>query len=175
MWNGAIVGHSFVSSASDHLRSPSPAATAKLLNISEKCSTLYMIGERGACILDDTFHLPYDLLNLRPDFVVLEYGSNDLACGAATDCVSERVVALANSVVNMGIARLVMVCGVLPRIGRLSLPSGVVFDNIVTDYNHRLHALCESERNIIYKSHNGFWSPAVHTWSRDGIHPNSQN
>ena len=60
----------------------------------------------------------------------------------------------------------------IPRIGHLELPTGVDFDTLLREVNEMLFNRCKSPE-IMYKSHDGFWTTPIHEWNRDGIHPNT--
>ena len=174
MFSGALIGHSFAISYRDHLKSPSAEGTAKLLLVSNKCSRVDIYGERGACILHEDFHMPLEILSQRHDFCLLDYGSNDLAEGTAYDRVSEKVFTLANSLINVHDAQIVVICGVVPRAGYIS--PGINFQEAMKAYNTHIFNNCRDNGNgqIFFKSHNGFWANPIDAWSRDKIHPNAK-
>ena len=173
------LGHSYVSSLADHLQNfcPStlgPDTAASLMGISNHFSHLHLHGQSGAAILKpDSFTVPYAALHFhRPQVVLLEFGSNDLACGAEPLPVASAIVALAKELVSLGVRRTI-IFGPLIRTANLSVTLDIMTANS-RRCNTILYHLCDVEKQLEFRTHNGFWDVPVHQWSRDGIHPNTQ-
>ena len=175
---GAVIGHSFVSGLADHLSHGGPRVTstdvANALQISDKCRRLALLGNRGTKVLDPTFSLPSEALqHYKPDFCILQLGSNDLAAGCPASTVADQVHALAECLVRDYGVTIVIIAGAVPRIGHLRLPQNTDFDEVMQAYNTALYQKCSMDSQIHYKSHSGFWQNPIHHWSWDGIHPNT--
>ena len=172
-------GHSYVTSLADHLQNfcPSPLGpdtAASLLGISDHYSHLHLYGQSGAAILKpDTFTVPYAALHFhRPQVVLLEFGSKDLASGVEPLPVASAIIALAQELISLGVRRTV-IFGSLIRTANLSVSQDVMLRHS-KQCNTMLYHLCDVEQRIEFRTHNGFWDIPVHQWSRDGIHPNTQ-
>ena len=183
MSRGMIIGHSFVAGLADHLAGQHglpdgtyrwPSEVASDLRVSDQMDGVFLSGVRGASLCDGRYKLPTIAIdNERPHFVVLQIGTNDLACGVPPYEVACEVLNTAHELVmDYGVMR-VVICGALYRIGHLRVPSHVDFDAVIDSYNTILREMCASERFVVYRSHSGFWGNPIHTWSRDGIHPNT--
>ena len=183
MSRGMIIGHSFVAGLADHLAGQHglpdgtyrcPSEVASDLRVSDQMDGVFLSGVRGASLCDGRYKLPTIAIdNERPHFVVLQIGTNDLACGVPPYEVACEVLNTAHELVmDYGVMR-VVICGALYRIGHLRVPSRVDFDAVIDSYNTILREMCASERFVVYRSHSGFWGNPIHTWSRDGIHPNT--
>ena len=183
MSRGIIIRHSFVAGLADHhagqhglpdgtYRRPSEVASD--LRVSDQMDWVFLSGVRGASLCDGRYKLPTIAIdNERPHFVVLQIGTNDLACGVPPYEVACEVLNTAHELVMDYGAMRVVICGALYRIGHLRVPSHVDFDAVTDSYNTILREMCASECFVVYRSHSGFWGNPIHTWSQDGIHPNT--
>ena len=176
-FTGMLIGHSFVSGLHDHFtrggRYPTvPADIPRRLTVKRWVDQFHLIGQRGSCVLP-MHELPYNLTDIRPDFAIVDNGGNDLASTHSPLSVADAVITIAHNILNVHHARHVTVCSALYRTKNTGSYS-------VTDYNHRvgrfnniLRHFCDTEQDITYHTHRGFWQCPLHVWSHDGTHPNT--
>ena len=179
---GLLLGHSFVHSLHSHLtpttstRNPSGFTIAKRLRIHEIVDEFHMQGERGSRICSSSFTLPHRLLQrLRPDFVILDFGTNDLASGTPPFEVAAKLVHLADRLRSQYHVDSVVICSVINRERHIRHLSPSQFAAAAYQVNNYLKNFVEAEPRTQYHSHKGFWTTPITQWSRDGIHPNSQH
>ena len=171
---GCVLGHSFVSSIADHIATRhhginNPKLVARELKLNGLLKELHLIGERGACVMHQHFQAPIDLCcHIRPHFVLLQYGSNDLAKGCLPLEVATKVVDIAHVILDAcPSVKHVKILSVINRTGNLLLPEGVTFSSQCYDFNKRMKDYCEVEMKISYQVLKGFWQDEVDKWSRD--------
>ena len=132
MSRGMIIGHSFVAGLADHLAGQhglpdgkyrSPSEVASDLRVSDQMDGVFLSGVGGASLCDGRYKLPTIAIdNERPHFVVLQFGTNDLACGVPPYEVACEVLNTAHELVmDYGVMR-VVICGALYRVTRILLP-----------------------------------------------------
>lgn len=175
---GFILGHSFVTGTLHHLSpasSPSSRRLASLFKVNKTIDKLKIIGKRGARITDPSFSLPQrDLLRYKPSFVILDYGSNDVVSGADPLNIATTIVDLANTLVEKYSVQQVFICSILTRTGTLGCLTPPQFKEAAVRVNKYLRTMCSGDPNLTFHNHKGFWDVPVHTWSHDGVHPNSK-
>ena len=169
---GALVGHSFVPGLGDHFtrggRIPiSRADVTRHLSIAHWVDNFHLLGSRGACVLP-AYNLPVEL---RVDFAILDIGGNDLSSGRSPLTVADAVVTVAHNILNTTCARHVTICSALFRTKNTGHYSPLEYNGQMGQYNNILRHFCDTEVNITYHTHRGFWQGDA--WSRDGTHPNT--
>ena len=180
---GALIGHSFVSGLSDHLshagcRLAPPSLIAQRLSISDRVSAFHLVGARGASVKPNgaASALVATLDVLRPTFVVIDIGGNDLS-----RCISPLNIAVAildmahdilSNTANNGI-RHVTVCSLLYRTRNTGTTTVDEYNALVNHTNTIMRHMCDVENNIKYHTHKGFWNNPHAVWSRDGTNPNT--
>ena len=107
------------------------------------------------------------LTTICPTFAIVDIGTNDISNGAPTVTVADAVVQLAHEIIDVFGARHVTVCSALHRSSPLDI------NNLIDNYNNILRNFCDVEPLIDYHTHRGFWNTDTYTWSRDGLHPNT--
>ena len=114
----ALIGHSFVSGLRDHYchrdRNCTPTKIARNLYVSDRVDELHLVGASGACILRQGFDVEV-LRGIRPTFVILEFGTCDLANGIDALSVADAVMNVAHRIIDEFGVRHVTVCSVLHR------------------------------------------------------------
>lgn len=174
---GLVLGHSFVHSIHSHLKNSShnsPADIARTLHLHYIISELHMHGIRGARICHTSFSIPHDLLlQSTPDFVILDFGSNDLASGSSPFQVASRLIQLAERLRSQYHVRSIVICSVLHRQAHLRTLSPQQFSAAALQLNSLMKDYAGTDPLTFYHNHKGFWTTPVQAWSRDGVHPNS--
>lgn len=153
---------------------------AQDLCVSNHIGGVFFCGNSGATL--SSFKLPSFLLSkINPKLIIIELGTNDLVQGESPDNLALQLVHLAKHC-NQQYNTVVALCSVLPRNQGLFNLTPDSFRCQMADTNSRLKTLVDSEQNIIFHTHKGFWNlevngrkerMAVGVWSDDGIHPNS--
>lgn len=173
---GLLLGHSFVHGLLSHLTAGSSATGATIarkLHVSNILHAFHMHGQRGAQICNDDFLLPHSLITrVKPDFVILDYGTNDLAAGTPPFTVATKLMHLAHQLRSQYHVACVMICSTLNRDCHLSTMTPSQFATAAYELNNYLRHLTQTEPKVNYHLHKGFWDTPVSAWSRDGIHPN---
>lgn len=176
---GLLLGHSFVHSLHSHLtpdNSLSGAAIARKLNIEQIIQEFHMQGDRGARVCSSAFTLPHRLLQrLRPDFVILDYGTNDLAIGTPPFEVAAKLVELAEKLRKQYHVAAVAICSIINRDRGIYNLSPSQFAAAAYQVNNYLRNFVQADLRTHYHVHKGFWTTPIAQWSRDGIHPNSKH
>ncbi len=183
--SAVVLGHSFVSGLADHLwpgykvcstASSLPNYHAQTLGVSDKVKQVHFIGKRGAKITHDYVLPATDLVHLKPEIAVLDIGSNDLSSGADIGDVVDLILAYARALRDLYGCKAVRVCSILyrkmPATARVTTDA---FSRHPDVANERLRQALVSEPYISFHPHSrlvGSLDPSK--WSRDGIHPNSQ-
>ncbi|KAI0242052.1 hypothetical protein LSAT2_014989 [Lamellibrachia satsuma] len=175
---GILLGHSFVSGLSDHFSQcgrhvVTAAYIAHQLSISDRVDEFHLVGTRGARVLQGLQAHAHDALTtIRPTFAIVDIGTNDISNGAPTVTVADAVVQLAHEIIDVFGARHVTVCSALHRSSPLDTNNRHI-NNLIDNYNNILRNFCDVEPLIDYHTHRGFWNTDTYTWSRDGLHPNT--
>ena len=174
---GLLIGHSFVHSLASHLSpdsQPSGSYLARKLNLNKIIDELHMHGERGSRICSSSFALPHRLLKqVKPDFVILEFGTNDLAIGTHPFEVAAKLNRLADRLRSQYHVRTVVICSILYRQSNIHSLTPDQFKDAAFDTNNFIKKSTAASHRTIYHVHKGFWTTPISQWSRDGIHPNS--
>jgi hypothetical protein len=175
---GLVLGHSFVKSFHHHIANKigsfSPHRLAEHLQVHHLVKDLHFAGYGGACAMSDP--LPFSsrkIRSIRPDFIVLDLGSNDLASGTPPLDLAVRIVDIAKFLVEHYHVRHVAICSLVNRTAGLSI-SEHEFQARAFSCNKYLMDLCEDEPRVHYFVHKGFWQYPVDQWSDDGIHPRTR-
>ena len=169
----SVLGHSFVSGFSHHLRNKgalTPYQVAVALKLQVLLDAVFFFGSRGARVTDPNFSVPItDLIRGFPSVVFLNYGTNDLAANVPPLQAAVKVFEIAKLIISqVPSVKHIMVFGAFYRAGQLEC-----FADKVQNFNTHLYHLCAVEFQISYFSPPGFWKNKVSIWSKDGIHPNS--
>ena len=184
--HGILVGHSFVRRMrrqSGHLQDINFAMERNSVEARDLSRSLgwfncvnfaYTISD-GCNVYED---LPI-IFDAQCDILVMNMGSNDLACLSKVDLRSVQRLACRyyEWAINTG-ARAVLFVGVLKRTGRLNC-SPSVFNVNRQIFNRKLKSLCVRNRRVHFQKLRGFESTSsqhslnVSSWSQDGIHPNN--
>ena len=80
---------------------------------------------------------------------------------------------IAHQLLNTLHVRHVTVCSALHRTTNTGTYSSHDYNDRVGRYNNILRHYCDTERDITYHTHRGFWQCPLHVWSHDGTHPNT--
>ena len=156
---------------------------AEKLNLNNVFEHVYTVAD-GLIFIADLDRADSSLTWVKPQVVVLDIGSNDIAGVDTFDpcCMLE----LANSTFEFAdsIRSQVVANAVLPRVSNMTA-SAEVFRQNSTQYNECLSNLCTTSDHVAFNKLRGFaWlfqAPGhklpreVGTWSDDGIHCNSAN
>lgn len=178
---GLLIGHSFVHGLMAHLKIDNHTtgrAIAKEMNLSRIIQSLHMHGERGAKVCPQAAHsqqysLPHSLLRrAKPDFVIIDLGTNDLACNIPPFEIATKLFQLATDLITQYHVTAVVICSIINRERHISM-TPPEFATAAFQLNNYLKHLAETEPRVMYHPHKGFWDSPVTTWSRDGIHPNA--
>ena len=176
---GLLIGHSFVHGLASHLSSdPQPTGSylARKLNLNRIIQELHMHGERGSRVCSSSFSLPHRLLKrVKPDFVILDLGTNDLAAGAHPFDVAAKLNSVADRLHTQYHVRTVLICSILYRKSHLRNLTREQFTQAAFDTNNFLKKSTEASPRTIYHVHKGFWTTPISQWSRDGVHPNTSH
>ena len=174
---GLLIGHSFVHSLMTHLSfdsQPTGSFLARKLNIERIVSQFHMHGERGSRICSRSFTLPHRLLQrVKPDFVILDFGTNDIVNGTHPFDVAAKLLQLADRFHSQYHVNTVVICSVINRQSRLNDLSPSQFASAAFDLNDFVKQSTAASPRTIYHLHKGFWEDPISVWSRDGIHPNA--
>lgn len=167
MYKGILVGHSFVKSLSDYLVNPNPKTTSNILRVNDYISDFYLAGYRGARVTNpETYtEIKQVILHNKPNFVILEIGSNDLST-CSPRVVSDRVVELALALTNYWGINCVLVCSLLLR---RDIP-----DHLISATNTYLHDQIKDLSCIKFHPHKKLLGLAPSKFSKDGIHVNTE-
>ena len=81
MFRAALLGHSYVCSFDDYLRSVSKKENIEYLRINEHISKLSFVGRRGGFVKDysNESSLFEQLKSIKPNLVIIELGRNELS------------------------------------------------------------------------------------------------
>ena len=141
------------------------------LRLNNFLDSLHLFGKGGAKISND-FDLDYfrdQVKSVRPDFVIIDIGTNDLAAGVQPLSVAVKVVDFANDLLHrISSVKHVRICSAILR-DRVDISESELFKQKIFSFNNYLLNLCA----VSYHVHKGFWTNSISEWSRDGIHPNN--
>ena len=174
---GLILGHSFIHGLSQHIDShhaATPGQVAHRLKLDHIIDKIYLHGQRGALVCSPSYELPHRILKqAKPDFVILELGTNDLAAGFSPFQVANRLEAIGCQLKSHYHVTSVTFCAILNRQAQLHNLTPDQFATAAYETNNYLRHYAAGTPNYRYHKHPGFWTPHISTWSRDGIHPNT--
>lgn len=187
-----IIGHSFVQGLKQHLehrtgvaseRKDFPQEVAKVLKVDDAIQEVFLWGEIGALVSSfDNFieERPEKILEeIKPNMVLIELSSNDLAQGFQVERITQAIIILMEKIIKWG-ALSVGYLSVIPRQGNLPKIS-------IGEFEVRRKLLCRSMEksitggNMFVFRHKGFVEKQVGNrkvpleiseWSKDKIHPN---
>ena len=166
MTTAMIIGHSFVSGLEHHLQNlnggfwMSPEQVSDHLEISDRIQKIVLSGISGAQIWIPYGVLPHGLLRIhRPDVVILQIGTNDLAAGKSPAWVSYEVMNQAKTLLEVYNVQYAVVCSALFREG--GVHDHIAFRDVIREFNDRLFFACQREMLIGFHSHDGFWGNPV--------------
>lgn len=174
---GLILGHSFVAGLLHHLDhngQDNGQQLAKKLNIDNIVQEIHLHGQRGALISSPSYTLPHSLLTqVKPDFVILDLGTNDLANGTSPFTVAAQLTDLADKLRSRYHVSQVMICSVINRTSHLRTMTPQQFASAAYQCNGYLRDLADISPHTTYHVHKGFWMDPDQNWSTDGLHPNT--
>ena len=174
---GLVIGHSFVQGLQQHLdptNQATPSDFARKLSLEKIVQKFHIHGHRGACITSKSYSLPHRLLTQsKPDFAILDLGSNDLASRVAPLQVATALIELADVLRHRYHIRTIMVCSIVNRKAHLKDITPEEFQTAAYETNNYLQNYADSHPHITYHVHKGFWAHPIDSWSRDGVHPNT--
>jgi lysophospholipase L1-like esterase len=186
-----IIGHSFVVGLDQHFRDryrgpegKYPCFLANQLKVDHNIKAICMLGQSGAKAVG--FDTPaYTLGKIKPDIILIDLGTNDLAQAIPVETVRDKLVSLADDLQNTHNA-VVGIMSILPREKGIHT-SALEFKAKAGLCNLSLKIAIRNLKPIFFFSHKGFWERQilmgsqtfkverqVEEWSKDGIHPNSQ-
>ena len=172
--NGAIFVDSKVQSLSDFLagglnRHLSENLFPKLFNVDKSVQKLWLVGQRGAT----TYNLKIDRNILTGlDFLLLVIGTNNMANGQDADSAAESCFDLAQFLhLDLSIKH-VVICGVIPRRGKLVVDSELSFLEKVKRFNSLIKQRTLGQPHLTFLRMEGFFLPKIEDFSKDDIHPN---
>ena len=195
-----LVGHSFIRRLRDHLsphehgkrgrdisesRPHLAKAAAHSANIADCVRGVYTSSQR-INLISDLWKSESTAISIRPSFVLLHVGSNDLAQMTHVNKTSAEnsamlVVDFANSLVNdLGVNRVIF-NSVVPRDSSNMRCTADVFSTNMHHFNSVLLKEADKHKHLIYNHLHGFYKVkvdnkdlplAISTWSHDGIHCN---
>lgn len=132
-------------------------------------------GRRGAFIT--TLHLPSlarQVGSIQPDFVILQFGANDLADRIHPFLVAERIVALAKLIQKEHPKiKNIFINSELNRSARIKIPQHKFHYGLAT-YNDILNSWTNNFPNIHYHCLIQLVDTPICIWSHDGMHPNTR-
>lgn len=171
-----VLGHSFVSGFAHHLQTMhsstlSPSDVAFHLGVDNSCKRVHLIGFRGAHI-SRLYHGHFSD-QIQPQLVIIDCGSNELACGQPPLEVASNIVDCAKHLLSYSCVKKVLVCSLLVRTKKTGHFTNEQFAKNVNMCNHYIKVFTSSESKIHYHTHQGFWAVPPGVWSLDGVHPNS--
>ena len=171
-----VLGHSFVSGFEHHLRTKhsvciTPSQVACALGVDRSCKRVHLIGTRGAHT-SQLLTCPR-LRQIQPRLVIIDCGSNEIACGHPPLQVASRIIDCAQHLLTLNYVQRVLVCSLLVRSDKTGCLTLDQFNSNISKCNHYLKVFAASESEVAYHSHQGFWTVPVGVWSRDGLHPNT--
>ena len=137
-------------------------------------------------LISDLWKSESTAISIRPSFVLLHVGSNDLAQMTHVNKTSAKnsamlVVDFANSLVNDLGVNWVIFNSVVPRDSSNMQCSADVFSTNINHFNSVLLKEADKHKHLIYNHLRGFYKVkvdnkdlplAISTWSHDGIHCN---
>lgn len=195
----AVLGHSFVSSYSDHLfhnyekkgyfEAYGPECfenfVAFNLSVDENVDNVYLFGQSGATVSD--YSVPRNFLSMcRPRIILLDLGTNDLVNQSFREdplIVGGKIMKLACSLVYE-FSAVVVLLSIVPRASGTGVFSEEWFLSRARDVNGYLKWACFREKSVFFRRMRGFYCVEnkdgsnsrreVSEWSRDGIHANNE-
>lgn len=171
-YDAYLLGHSFSSGFLQHLEHRynvhGSVSVSNLLNLDQILPRFHIYGIRGGRATH--FTLPDHFIKVKPQIVILDLGSNDIAAGTPPLDVATSIIDLATHLINSLEVKQVTICSIIPRFERVK--EGVNFADEMYNCNKYLQNLAEVEERVRYHVHKGFWAVDHREWSRDGIHPN---
>ncbi len=178
-----VWGHSFVRNyrkyLENHDKSDFPIETyaAQHIKVSDKFDQVHFCGTSGAKIMEVISIPNFKLRNFRPELVIMDIGTNDLAAGYKIRNIVQAILDLVLTFIQTYHVKQVIICSCLKREHGLRNLTMCQFEDLVYYFNYELFANCEKNQNITYHTHRGFWKQQngdrieVREWSSDGIHP----
>ena len=173
-----LIGHSFVYGLQQHLDprdQASPSEIARKLSIHRIVHSFHLYGQRGAQVCSRSYALPHrQLTHVKPDFVILDLGSNDLASDIPPFQVATKLVELAHTLRSRYHVNTVIISSILNRQAHLKHITPEQFATAAYQTNNYVKNFLDSHPQLTYHVHKGFWAHSSDIWSRDGVHPNTQ-
>lgn len=192
--NAVLIGNSFIrrfrqrllpsSGRRDIADSADATSMAALLGVSRHLQGVYTCSENINLISHLSRTIPLlKQLKITPDIIMLQVASNDIAGFQSYQPQScqqlvHQLRLYADLLFQSVGVKLIIFNSVLPRTARLAA-SPQVFEQNLTSFNQQLKDACaHSNANIKFHKLRGFYglsgsdstTPAVTTWSDDGIH-----
>lgn len=177
---GCIIGDSFVEGLHRHLSHEqrhrgliTAYQVAFKLKLQDLLHKLHLFGIGGARINKNFVSKLAFLGDTKPNFLIINLGTNDLATGVSPLDAAVKLVDLAKELLNdYKSIKHISLCSAIDREGKLQV-NNETFASLIYNFNGYLKNLCDVEPHIDYHIHKGFWAEPITLWSRDGIHPNN--
>ena len=163
--NGLLLGHSFASSLDDHyniiLRNVNPnfrnAYIAKDLQVNNNIGQVFLHGQSGATCVN--FSPPYLFTSfVRPDIILLELGSNDIANRVPPVTVASNLYNIAEDL-HRRHGSVIGLLSILPRTERIGKLTADDFYARMHVANDTLKMYCKEENDwwAYFYKHKRFW------------------
>ena len=81
---------------------------------------------------------------------------------------------MANTLVPQHSVSQVFICSLLTGTANLASLTPREYQERAYKVNHYLKTMAAGDCHITYHVHKGFWTRPQHSWSRDGVHPNTK-
>ena len=160
-----ILGHSFIRRLMDDLKSNFDPRAAEDFHLSGD-AMIHLHGVGGRTVLKLRQHDLGCVSSLRPDIIILEIGTNDLA-DLRPEVVGSEIDELVHFLLVSFSVRVIGVCEVIPRV------RAPFFNAAAPIFNQYINAIFESIPNVFCWRHRGFDNPSVNPYLPDGVHVNS--
>ena len=182
-----LVGHSFVRHLERSLQGKYMAdhpsclerRYAQELKVDENIRRVFLVGKSGATVMQPSIPR-YLISRIRPQMILLEYGSNELSRGERPTLVADKIFSLAADI-GSDFNSVVGILSVVPREGNLKGVNPVQFMASMMTLERLLKEKVASMQKIFYHKHQGFYEYQnksgeksrlpVSAWSDDAIHP----
>ena len=164
-----ILGHSFVRRFKEYVSKGNDDRVKRDLDLHITNMHIYGVGGRTIQKL-----IKYDLHMLstvKPDIVILELGTNDLASnGKCPDELATEMITLVDIIHSHFGIKHVVVCQVIER----ARPPTPTFNANVVILNDNLQRLLRCVPHASFWHHRGLRQPTVNIFVKDGVHLNQK-
>ena len=166
-----VVGHSFVRRLEEFL--VDKYGPYHNFGLSYDSVHVHSIYKGGMTAESARYEYLHRIVDLKPDIVYLELGSNDI-CRRRPEQVGSALLDLTYDLQNLGV-KYVVVGQTIFREGR-GIPAGKPdYNRDVAILNNYTCAVLDpaSSDDTKYWKHRGLWESKLRTLGRDGVHPNN--